>query len=106
MLMYVNRNKGKFPPAQAPPMPEYFPKGWWWPNELVRNKYIANGGNVYERPGVPMTEKVFKSANVFRCPEGVYEEDVTGAGGTPGDYPTHGDNNRYTIGNDAECASE
>src|SRR5690349_12630404 len=48
MLMYINANKGKFPPASAPTGLQGFPRGWWWPNELVRSKYISNGGNVYE----------------------------------------------------------
>src|SRR5881275_174080 len=41
MLMYVNSNKGRFPPAQAPVIANVFPIGWWWPNELVRGKYIS-----------------------------------------------------------------
>jgi prepilin-type N-terminal cleavage/methylation domain-containing protein/prepilin-type processing-associated H-X9-DG protein len=106
LIMYINANKGKFPPAQAPTMAECFPRGWWWPNELVRGKYIAASGNVYERPGMSTSQKVFKSGNVFRCPEGINEEDVTGAGGGGGDWPTHMDNNRFVIGNDSQCAAE
>src|SRR5262245_56567575 len=35
MLMYINANKGKFPPAQAPVIAGIYDVGWWWPNELV-----------------------------------------------------------------------
>src|SRR6059058_3333467 len=40
LMMYINANKGKFPPAGAPIVPNVYPYGWWWPNELVRGKYI------------------------------------------------------------------
>ena len=36
LIMYINDNKGKFPPAGIPPLPNIYPHGWWWPNELVR----------------------------------------------------------------------
>src|SRR6478752_4744219 len=70
MLMYINANKGKFPPASASVgglVADAYPRGWWWPNELVRGKYIGDTGNVYTHPNSSTTEKVFKSGNVFRC---------------------------------------
>src|SRR3954451_9359248 len=32
MIMYINANKGHFPPASIQPMPGVYPNGWWWPN--------------------------------------------------------------------------
>src|SRR5438067_694887 len=86
MLMYINANKGRFMPAQAKPDPTPYPSGWWWPNELVKQKYI-NAPSVYQKPG--QTNKVFMGNNVFKCPEGI-EEDY-GKGGA-GDYPTDATN--------------
>jgi prepilin-type N-terminal cleavage/methylation domain-containing protein/prepilin-type processing-associated H-X9-DG protein len=103
MLMYINAHKGKFPPAAAPVIPGVFQVGWWWPNELVRGKYIANGGNVYPNPGMSTSQKKFNRNNVFRCPEGVDEDDAVGGGG---DYPTDAKNNAYSIGNDSACAAD
>src|SRR5260221_10777267 len=50
MLMYINGNKGHFPPAQIKntAAPGYV-NGWWWPTELVRNKYIS-APSVYSKP--------------------------------------------------------
>src|SRR5262245_43697784 len=56
MLMYINANKGKFPPAAVQQAPPVYPNGWWWPSELVRNKFI-NAPSVYSTPG--QTTKVF-----------------------------------------------
>src|SRR5438105_349784 len=39
MLMYINANKGVLPPSGVPVVPNIYPLGWWWPNELVRGKY-------------------------------------------------------------------
>jgi prepilin-type N-terminal cleavage/methylation domain-containing protein/prepilin-type processing-associated H-X9-DG protein len=103
MIMYINANKGHFPPAQAPVIATTYPVGWWWPNELVRGKYITNGGNVYDSPGMPTSQKRFKSTNVFKCPEGFNEDDAIGGGG---DFPTDAKNNAYTIGNDTQCAQD
>src|SRR5262245_55937423 len=38
LLMYINANKGKFPPTAVPPLTDVWTNGWWWPNELVRQK--------------------------------------------------------------------
>jgi prepilin-type N-terminal cleavage/methylation domain-containing protein/prepilin-type processing-associated H-X9-DG protein len=106
LLTYINNNKGAFPPTAFPAgnvIPGY-PSGWWWPNELVRQKYLNNQGvNVYPKAGMSTSNKQFSSRNVFRCPEGVEESDTVA--GT-GDYPTAIQNNGYTIMNDSEGASE
>src|SRR5438876_10344945 len=50
LIMYINDNKGRFPPAGIPPLPNIYPHGWWWPNELVRQGYIKTLGiNVYKK---------------------------------------------------------
>jgi len=56
LLMYTQDNKGKLPPNAAPPalgLAGYNGGngiGWWWPNELVRRKYINNPAlNVYKK---------------------------------------------------------
>ena len=104
MLMYINANKGKFPPSGAPVIAGVYPYGWWWANELVRGKYIpTNGVNVYPSPGMPTSAKRFSSSNVFRCPEGVSEDDAVGGSG---DYPCDAANNGYTILNDTQAAQE
>jgi prepilin-type N-terminal cleavage/methylation domain-containing protein/prepilin-type processing-associated H-X9-DG protein len=104
MLMYINNNKGKFPPSGAPVIANVYPRGWWWANELVRGKFInAANTNVYPSPGMTTSQKRFSSSNVFRCPEGVAEDDSIGG---DADFPTHAANNRYTILNDTECAQD
>jgi len=102
MMMYINNNKGKFPPCAAPATPP-FDKGWWWPNELVRGNYITNGGNVYTHAGSTTSEKKLTGTNVFRCPEGVDQDESAGGGG---EFPTDARNNAYVIGNDTNSAAE
>jgi prepilin-type N-terminal cleavage/methylation domain-containing protein/prepilin-type processing-associated H-X9-DG protein len=104
MLMYINANKGVLPPSAAPPYPGVYTYGWWWPNELVRGKYI-NAPSVYTKPGLTTANKVFNRNNVFRCPEGV-DDDYAGVFGNAGDYPTAAANNGYSISNDTQCATE
>jgi len=109
MLMYINANKGKFPPAEIDPIPGVYPNGWWWPNELVRGRYIT-APSLYNHPGSATSEKKFERRNPFRCPEGVDEDDSS----TPnngGDYPTDTRNNGYSVGfngtaDDARWATE
>src|SRR6478672_1150699 len=51
MLQYIQNSKGKFPPSGAPAIANVYPYGWWWPNELVRGRYIdAKNTNVYSHP--------------------------------------------------------
>src|SRR5689334_9424514 len=64
MLMYINANKGHFPPAQIDVMPNVYPNGWWWPSELVKQNYIK-APSVYDRPNSLVTEKRFGRSNVF-----------------------------------------
>ena len=99
MLMYIQNHKGVFPPAGAPnTLTGIYPYGWWWANELVRGKYInTQGVNVYPKPTVN-TNKQFNNNSVFRCPEGISQDD--GAGGN-GKFPTSLENNGYTILNDS-----
>jgi len=102
MLMYINANKGVHMPSQIKPDPTTYPLGWWWPNELVRGKFI-NAPSVYSTPG--QTNKVFRNPNIFKCPEGVNEDDSAGGGG---DWPTDAKNNAYRIVNDGNpgCQAE
>ena len=105
MLMYIQDNKGRLPAAEFSTISGAYPYGWWWPNELVRGKYInAPGLSVYKKPNSATTDKKFNRNNVFRCPEGI-EEDV-GISGTAGDWPTDPKNNAYKIANDTACALE
>jgi prepilin-type N-terminal cleavage/methylation domain-containing protein/prepilin-type processing-associated H-X9-DG protein len=105
MLMYVNDNKGVLPPAvvfTSTADPKIYPVGWWWPNELVRQKYVLNDvANAYPAAGMTTGQKRFDNGSVFRCPEG-RDEDTGGAG----DYPTHWKNNGFVIFNDASCAAD
>src|SRR4051812_25423844 len=86
MLMYVQDSKGVLPPSSAAVAGAFDSPQWWWPNELVRLKYIPTEGvNCYPQPGMATTAKRFDTSSVFRCPEGI-EEDSTDPS-TGGDYP-------------------
>ena len=100
LLTYINANKGKFPPAAIQPMTDSYVNGWWWASELVKQNYIK-GPSVYQSPG--QTVKKFNRTNVFRCPEGVEEDDATGGGG---DYPTDAKNNAFRIVNDGSPGAQ
>src|SRR5436309_1872015 len=89
MLMYINANKGHFPPCVVQCIPNVYPNGWWWASELVKQNYIK-APSCYQTPG--QTVKVFNRTNPFRCPEGVDEDDASGGGG---DYPTDSKNNAF-----------
>jgi prepilin-type N-terminal cleavage/methylation domain-containing protein/prepilin-type processing-associated H-X9-DG protein len=105
LIMYIDANKGRHPPAAIPAMSPFsgntvsgYPNGFWWPNELVRGKYI-NAPSVYEQPGLTTADKKFNKSNPFRCPEGI-EEEFTG--NFAGDaFPTCGNNNKYQLGGTA-----
>src|SRR5688572_10402523 len=83
IIMYTQNNKGALPPTTVPNsagVEASFPNGWWWPNELVRGKYL-NAPSVYSRPGsVSSDDRRFSKSNVFRCPEGIEEENIFNAG--------------------------
>jgi len=107
MIMYIQDNKGKHPPAGIPPLPGILPEGWWWPNELVKLGFVKQPGvNVYKKkPSLP-SEKVFNRASVFRCPEGLDEGEQWYDPSFPGgDYPADANNNGYTILNDSTAAA-
>src|SRR5437764_4724121 len=41
MIMYINANKGKFPPLLVQPQTGGgYPTGWWWAGELVKQNHI------------------------------------------------------------------
>ncbi len=106
LIMYIQDNKGRHPPAGIPPIPAY-PHGFWWPNELVRLGYVKTAGiNVYKKTPSNVNEKVFNRANPFRCAEGVDEDYSVGVNFPAGEYPTDPLNNGYTIYNDADCAAD
>lgn len=102
MVMYINANKGHFPPAQIKQDSTNYPNGWWWPTELVRGKYIT-APSIYSTPNSSTGDKKFNRSSCFFCPEGL-EEDY-GKGGV-GDYPTDSANNKYQIVNDQQAADE
>jgi prepilin-type N-terminal cleavage/methylation domain-containing protein/prepilin-type processing-associated H-X9-DG protein len=107
MIMYIQDNKGKFPPCASDPVPGVWPAGWWWPNELVRLNYIKGTGlNVYKKKPSTTGEKVFSNSSPFRCPEGIPEEFGKLSGNGQGDYPTSLVNNAYQIWNDNNCAAD
>src|SRR5687768_2449091 len=70
LIMYSNANKGKLPPAEIRAGNAAYPPGWWWPTELVKQKYI-NAPNVYPVAGVPTSQKKHNRSSAFRCPEGI-----------------------------------
>jgi prepilin-type N-terminal cleavage/methylation domain-containing protein/prepilin-type processing-associated H-X9-DG protein len=107
LIMYIDANKGKHPPSAIPASAASgVPDGFWWPNELVRGKFI-NAPSVYEAPGASTADKKFNKSNVFRCPEGVDEDFSTGVSGPTGhEYPTCFNNNKYTMANDGANAAQ
>ena len=108
LLMYIDAAKGKFPPAtvsdnaNAEPA---FPNGFWWPNELVRGKYV-NAPSVYPGPNSSTSQKSFNKSNVFRCPEGIPEEDSSALVPSGNEYPTSFGNNKYAMINDGAAARD
>ncbi len=107
MIMYVQDNKGKFPPCASDPVPGVWPAGYWWPNELVRLGYIKNPScNVYKKTPSTTNDKVFSNNSPFKCPEGVLEDYGKLSGNGQGDYPTDMKNNAYQIWNDSNCATD
>src|SRR5512138_2362466 len=60
LIMYIQDNKGRHPPAGIPPINGIYQYGWWWPNELVRRNYIKQPGlSVYKAPNSPQGSKKF-----------------------------------------------
>jgi len=103
MLMYINQNKGHFPPTQIKAdAASGYTYGWWWPTELVRQRYIK-APSVYDTPGGTIANRRFTGSNVFKCPEGVDQDDAVGGAGA---FPTDAKNNAFTIANDPDAATE
>src|SRR5688572_23902900 len=102
LIMYIQQNKGKFPPTQVKTHADVMPRGWWWATELAKQKYI-NAPNVYPVAGVPTSQKKFNRSNPFRCPEGIDEDALAG---NAGEYPTDARNNAYKINADTEAAAD
>jgi prepilin-type N-terminal cleavage/methylation domain-containing protein/prepilin-type processing-associated H-X9-DG protein len=103
MLMYIQDNKGALPPSAATIPGAFDNPKWWWPNELVRGKYIPTEGvNCYPQAGMAVTDKRFDRSSVFRCPEGVEEDSTSPVSG--GDWPTDPKNNGFALENDADAA--
>src|SRR3954452_18642033 len=54
IMMYTNANKGHLPPSQVKDATQNatspYTYGWWWPTELVRQKYIK-APLMYDTPG-------------------------------------------------------
>ena len=105
MLMYIQDNKGKFPPCASDEIAGVTPGGgYWWPDALVKGNYIKGTNlNVYKTTPSTTDQKVFGSSTPFKCPEGIPEE--FGKFGGQGDYPTSLSNNSYTIHNDSQRAT-
>ena len=100
MLMYIQDNKGKFPPCQVRAGGPGLPNGIWFPNELVRLNYIKGAPNAFaDGPG---TQKKVSNKSVFRCPEG-HDADFKGGAGN---YPTDLLNNSYQIANESQAQAE
>jgi prepilin-type processing-associated H-X9-DG protein len=106
MIMYIQDNKGKFPPTASDEVAGITPGGgFWWPDTLVRGNYIKGTNlNVYKKTPSTTDEKVFSSSTPFRCPEGIPEEFGKLSGSGQGDYPTSLSNNAYQIHNDDQRA--
>jgi prepilin-type N-terminal cleavage/methylation domain-containing protein/prepilin-type processing-associated H-X9-DG protein len=105
MIMYIQDNKGALPPSAAA-IPGAFDKPrWWWPNELVRLKYMNTpGSNCYPTPVTSTDAKTFDRSSVFRCPEGVEEDTTDPSKG--GDWPTDPKNNGFALENDGTGAGQ
>jgi prepilin-type N-terminal cleavage/methylation domain-containing protein/prepilin-type processing-associated H-X9-DG protein len=102
LLMYIDANKGKHPPAAVGVIAGPYPIAWWWPNELVRGNFIK-APNVYPSPGWSTSNKQFDRRNPFRCPEGIDEDYGTAPPGGH-EYPTCFNNNRYALEQDGNSA--
>jgi prepilin-type processing-associated H-X9-DG protein len=103
MLMYIQDNKGVLPPATVSPSTPMYPVGWWWCNELVRQKYIpVDSANCYPQTGMTSANKRFDHSSPFRCPEGFDDDSKGGAG----DWPTDAPNNRFALPNDTFSGTE
>ena len=74
LMMYIDANKGRHPPAAVPAMSPYsantvsgYPYGFWWPNELVRGKYI-NAPNAYPEPRLADEQQAVQQVQCLSLP--------------------------------------
>lgn len=70
VIMYAGANKNQLPPARVVPCDTY-PQGWFWANELAKQKYIATPTS-----GAAVSGGMVDSNSVFFCPEGNKEIDT------------------------------
>ncbi|MDB5327897.1 MAG: hypothetical protein JWM57_3466 [Phycisphaerales bacterium] len=98
MLQYTADNKGKLIPLRVSGTTTYWPKGFFWANELVRGKYIIGPNSLK----VPASPDYFQSS-IFRCPEASPDMILAlGAIGTASQeplYPADAKNNAGFIDN-------
>lgn len=102
MIMYINDNKGKFPPSQAKTS-TIWTSGFWWPDALVEGKYI-NAPSVYDTPGQDPKLKRFDGTSVFQCPEGLTADEWGTNSNGGGEWPTHAKNNGFSLANENAAA--
>lgn len=102
VMQYAQQNKGKLPPSEIRAVAGAYDTGWWWPTELVKQKYL-NAPSVYDTPDPSgaTNRKKFNRTNVFRCPEGIDEDMLTGGAGA---YPTDAKNNAGRINADKQAS--
>lgn len=65
-----NRQQGKAHPLQDQPR-QHLPQGFFWSNELVRQKYITAPAGLTDNGAGALPKSLDK--NVFRCPTGLFE---------------------------------
>jgi prepilin-type N-terminal cleavage/methylation domain-containing protein/prepilin-type processing-associated H-X9-DG protein len=95
VIQYITNNKGRFPISStldgtgAGTVPStIYPKGFFWANELVRQKYIT-APNALRQDGT----KDLSSTSVFYCPEGRFDQTTEGIDPP---YPASGINDGWT----------
>src|SRR5688572_8583164 len=104
LIMYINDNKGKLPPSEIRAGFQPYLRGWWWPTELVRLNYVK-APSCYDSPDPAgnTNRKKHNRSNVFRCPEGIDEDFLSGGAGW---YPTDARNNAYRINADKQASQD
>ena len=88
ILMYTMDNKGKLPPSAVGPGDTIYPNGWFWSNELVRQKYLT--GPI----GVDSAGRQVVGDSAFRCPSGL-DEQYPGFSGFGALYTRQGQNQQF-----------
>jgi prepilin-type N-terminal cleavage/methylation domain-containing protein/prepilin-type processing-associated H-X9-DG protein len=88
ILMYAADNHGKLPPSAIGPKDKIYPNGWFWSNELVRQKYID------AVHGVDSKNRQIAGDSAFRCPSGL-DEQLPGFSGFAALYPRQGQNQQF-----------